>query len=242
MNEHEYRTIERTDEECQQIIDDLKKQGITDQYVPIEMPTSNYARLVDPHPIGRDVTSYSARLIASNTKYFPALGKRGYPSNQTVKDYETQSYFVEKTKRTNIFQMYTDAESVAKWWGVAIGAAKGWLNIAGVVVDAANRLQQAVEPVMDHAYYFNGGREVTMYDPITRQADVEVEKWGQGIYALTWDYSSSQGFTNAKWKMVGSPSSFSQSPSQDIDDACFIYNRNVEMYGSCQLPYANLGR
>jgi len=171
------------------------------------------ATLVDPNPFPLSTYEEIASLRFSGAAHFPALDALGYDDYQPIKVYETSRWFTEKSKSTTIFSPGTSAAVVAGFWNVGVAIAKGYLTVASVILDASDYLQEMVEPVRDHEYYFYGGIEVTIYDPTVENTAVEViNSWGQGVYTLIYQRVY-DGYDGAQWGISAGPNPFNQSYS-----------------------------
>lgn len=197
------------------------------------------AKLVDPYPLRGKETS--AVLKLSTTRVFSELEKLKFTATQPVKVYESSKYFSEKSKSTTIFDVKSSIDLAANWWNIATTSAKGFYNVAGVALDTYGYIQEKSEPVREHEYSFQGGIEVTVYDPTYEKTNVEVvNEWGQGIYTLTFDRAYNS-FANAKWGISAIPNPFNKLYGSHADEAQRIYNSNIALYKTWKHGVGQLG-
>lgn len=184
---------------------------------------------VEPKPL--NVKPTSAVLKTTYNKSFPALKNLGYDQYQFVRVYESSLNFNVKRETVTVLKVKSHYDLAASWWNIATTTAKGFLSVAGVIMDTKGFLEEACQPVREQEKEFSGGIEVTVYDPTTHKSEVEViDAWGIGIYSLGFDRVYN-GFANARWSMTAAPVPFNTSYSIWADKAQDSYNKNIINYG-----------
>ncbi len=186
------------------------------------------AKRVDPYPI----TKYkkSAVFQTSELSYFSALNTLGYTAWQPVNVYRSVLDFDEITADSILIKAKENINLAATWWDIAKTTAKSFYAIADVAVATSGAIDQATKPIKEHEYDFMGGMEVTVYDPITYKANVEViGDWYPGTYSLGYDLVYN-GFANAQWKITAIPDCFEKSNSKYIKEAITLYNDEIKYY------------